>query len=88
MMVSDGGFAVVAIAAASLIPRRSENRALLRDRFHSVPLGPRGHLVEFNAGISGDIAPGAALYANVGYQIGLDGDSTAYTGKAGVRVMW
>jgi outer membrane autotransporter protein len=43
---------------------------------------------ELNAGFSGEVAPGTALYANGGYQVALDGDGTAYTGKAGLRVSW
>jgi autotransporter family porin len=43
---------------------------------------------ELNAGFSGEVAPGTALYANGSYNVALDGDGTAYTGKAGLRVSW
>jgi outer membrane autotransporter protein len=47
-----------------------------------------GTWFELNAGVSGEIAQNTALYVNGGYQISVDDDSTAYTGKAGVRVTW
>ena len=47
-----------------------------------------GSWVELNGGISAQINRTTSLYANTSYQIGLDGDSTAWDAKVGMRVNW
>ena len=47
-----------------------------------------GSWVELNGGISAQINRTTSLYANASYQIGLDGDSTAWDAKVGLRVNW
>jgi len=47
-----------------------------------------GSWVELNTGISAQINRTTSVYANASYQIGVDGDSTAWDGKVGLRVNW
>jgi outer membrane autotransporter protein len=47
-----------------------------------------GNWVELNAGVDAKIARAATLLANVGYEIGLRGNSYAYNGKVGLRMSW
>jgi autotransporter family porin len=47
-----------------------------------------GTWAELNAGITSQVGDGLSLYANAGYQHGLDGDSTGYYGKIGFRAGW
>jgi outer membrane autotransporter protein len=47
-----------------------------------------GSWVELNTGISAQINRTTSVYANASYQIGVDGDSTAWDGKVGVRFNW
>ena len=44
--------------------------------------------VELNAGISLRVDRTTELYANGSYQLGVEGDSDAWTGKVGLRVNW
>lgn len=43
---------------------------------------------ELNSGITAQIGRNTALYANAGYQLGVDGRSDAWNGKIGLRVNW
>ena len=47
-----------------------------------------GSWVELNGGISAQINRTTSLYANTSYQIGLDGDSTAWDAKVGLKFNW
>jgi outer membrane autotransporter protein len=48
----------------------------------------RGLWGEINVGVSGQVTSSTTLYANASYSSRFDGGGFAYTGKAGVRVMW
>jgi len=41
-----------------------------------------------NAGMDAQITRATSLFANVGYQVSTNGNTTAYNGKAGLRVAW
>lgn len=47
-----------------------------------------GSWIELNAGITAQLNATTALYLNGSYDVGFDGDSTAYNGKLGVRISW
>ena len=47
-----------------------------------------GMWVELNAGMNAEITKTASLFANVGYQVSTNANSTAYNGKVGVRMAW
>lgn len=47
-----------------------------------------GSWLELNAGVSGQVDRGTTLFANVSYHTRFEGNSHAYTGKAGFRLNW
>jgi outer membrane autotransporter protein len=47
-----------------------------------------GSWFELNAGMDAQITRATSLFANVGYQVSTNGNTTAYNGKAGLRVAW
>lgn len=47
-----------------------------------------GTWLELNAGITAQINQSTALYLNGSYYVSLDGDSTAYNAKLGLRINW
>jgi outer membrane autotransporter protein len=47
-----------------------------------------GGWAELNAGITAQLTGAVSLFANASYQRGLDGDSRAYDGKLGFRIVW
>lgn len=47
-----------------------------------------GGWAELNAGITAQLTGTVSLFANASYQRGLDGDSRAYDGKLGFRIVW
>lgn len=47
-----------------------------------------GSWAELNAGITAQAAADLSFFATTGYQLGLDGDSRAYNGKLGFRIVW
>lgn len=47
-----------------------------------------GSWFELNGGVSAQINPTTSLYLNTSCQWGLDGDSTAWDGKVGLRFNW
>lgn len=47
-----------------------------------------GSWIEINAGISGQIDPNTTLFVNASYHTRFEGNSFAYTGKAGFRLNW
>jgi outer membrane autotransporter protein len=52
------------------------------------PSNLSGNWLEVNAGVDTVISREASLFANVGYQESIDGNTAAYSGKAGLRVAW
>ena len=44
--------------------------------------------MELNGGISLRVDRTTELYANASYQLGVEGDSEAWSGKVGLRVNW
>jgi outer membrane autotransporter protein len=48
-----------------------------------------GAWFELNAGIDAMITDGTSLFANAGYQVGINNNNTtAYNGKIGLRMAW
>ena len=43
---------------------------------------------ELNAGMNAEITKATSLFANVGYQVSASADTTAYSGKIGLRAVW
>lgn len=48
----------------------------------------KGTWVGLRAGISSQLARNVFIYANAGYDIGVDNHSDGYSGKAGIRINW
>ena len=47
-----------------------------------------GTWFELNAGMDAAITNATSLFANVGYQVSTNANTTAYNGKVGLRVAW
>ncbi len=47
-----------------------------------------GSWFELNAGVDSKITAATSLFASAGYQISTNGNTTAFNGKAGLRVAW
>jgi len=47
-----------------------------------------GAWFELNAGMDAMITDSTSLFANVGYQVGINSNNTAYNGKIGLRMAW
>ena len=47
-----------------------------------------GAWFELNAGLDAQITGATSLFASAGYQVATNGNTTAYNGKAGLRVAW
>jgi outer membrane autotransporter protein len=47
-----------------------------------------GTWVELNAGMNAEITRATSLFANIGYQISTNANTTAYNGKMGLRMAW
>jgi outer membrane autotransporter protein len=48
----------------------------------------KGTWVGLRAGISSQLARNVFIYANAGYDIGVDNHSDGYSGRAGIRINW
>ncbi|MGY3618842.1 autotransporter outer membrane beta-barrel domain-containing protein [Bradyrhizobium sp. USDA 10063] len=47
-----------------------------------------GTWFELNAGMNAQITRATSLFANVGYQVSTNADTTTYSGKVGMRMAW
>lgn len=47
-----------------------------------------GSWAQINAGISAEVSKQTAVFASVGYEVGLDGRRHGYDGKLGIRIIW
>jgi outer membrane autotransporter protein len=47
-----------------------------------------GAWFELNAGVDAKITTATSLFASAGYQVSINGNTTAYNGKGGLRIAW